>query len=94
MTELEISCLPGDLPEYIDVDLANVELGETIHLSDIVLPEGVEIHALLSGGDASASVVTVSLPKGIIEEEEELEEELEGAEIEAEAEPETESEEE
>ena len=91
MTELEISCLPGDLPEYIDVDLANVELGETIHLSDIVLPEGVEIHALLSGGDASASVVTVSLPKGIMEEEEELEEELEGAEIEAEAEPETES---
>ena len=94
MTELEISCLPGDLPEYIDVDLANVELGETIHLSDIVLPEGVEIHALLSGGDASASVVTVSLPKGIIEEEEELEEELEGVEMEAEAEPETESEEE
>ena len=94
MTELEISCLPGDLPEYIDVDLANVDLGETIHLSDIVLPEGVEIHALLSGGDASASVVTVSLPKGIIEEEEELEEELEGAEMEAEAEPETESEEE
>ena len=94
MTELEISCLPGDLPEYIDVDLANVDLGETIHLSDIVLPEGVEIHALLSGGDASASVVTVSLPKGIMEEEEELEEELEGAEMEAEAEPETESEEE
>ena len=94
MTELEISCLPGDLPEYIDVDLANVDLGETIHLSDIVLPEGVEIHALLSGGDASASVVTVSLPKGIIEEEEELEEELEGVEMEAEAEPETESEEE
>ena len=94
MTELEISCLPGDLPEYIDVDLANVDLGETIHLSDIVLPEGVEIHALLSGGDASASVVTVSLPKGIMEEEEELEEELEGAEMEAEAEPETGSEEE
>ena len=94
MTELEISCLPGDLPEYIDVDLANVELGETIHLSDIVLPEGVEIYALLSGGDASASVVTVSLPKGIMEEEEELEEELEGVEMEAEAEPETESEEE
>lgn len=94
MTELEISCLPGDLPEYIDVDLANVDLGETIHLSDIVLPEGVEIHALLSGGDASASVVTVSLPKGIMEEEEELEEELEGVEMEAEAEPETGSEEE
>ncbi len=86
MTELEISCLPGDLPEYIEVDMADVNLGESVHLSDIVLPEGVEIYALLSGGDASASVATVSLPKGILEEEEEeeLEEELEetGAETE------------
>ena len=73
MTELEISCLPKDLPEYIDVDLAEVRVGETVHLSDIDLPEGVEIYALLSGGDASASVATVSLPKGSIEEEEQEE---------------------
>ena len=77
MTELEISCLPGDLPEYIDVDMADLELGDSVHLSDIVLPEGVEIYALLSGGDASASVATVSLPKGILEEEEEEEEAME-----------------
>ena len=80
MTELEISCLPGDLPEYIDVDMADLELGDSVHLSDIVLPEGVEIYALLSGGDASASVATVSLPKGILEEEEEEEAMEEGLE--------------
>ena len=84
MTELEISCLPGDLPEYIEVDMADVHVGESVHLSDIVLPEGVDIHALLSGGDASASVATVSLPKGTIEEEEEeMEEGLEETEAEA-----------
>ncbi len=84
MTELEISCLPANLPEYIDVDMAQVHVGESVHLSDVVLPEGVEIYALLSGGDASASVATVSLPKGTMEEEEmeqaETEEELEAAE--------------
>lgn len=93
MTELEISCLPRDLPEYIDVDLANVNLGESVHLSDIDLPEGVEIYALLSGGDASASVATVSLPKGILEEEEEEEEMEEGMEeMDAEATEQTEDE--
>ena len=92
MTELEISCLPRDLPEYIDVDLANVNLGESVHLSDIVLPEGVEIYALLSGGDASASVATVSLPKGILEEEEEEEMEEGLEEMEAEATEQTEDE--
>ena len=93
MTELEISCLPGDLPEYIDVDLADMDVGDTVHLSDIVLPEGVEIYALLSGGDASASVVTVSLPKGTLEEED-MEEELEEAEVETEEAEEEEEEEE
>ncbi|MDE0512171.1 MAG: 50S ribosomal protein L25/general stress protein Ctc [Gammaproteobacteria bacterium] len=93
MTELEISCLPGDLPEYIDVDMADLELGDSVHLSDIVLPEGVEIYALLSGGDASASVATVSLPKGILEEEEEEEAMEEGLEeMEAEETPQEEEE--
>ena len=95
MTELEISCLPKDLPEYIEVDLANMDLGDAVHLSDIVLPEGVEIYALQHGGDASASVASVNLPRiteEIMEQEEELEEvETEaGAEAETEAEPEEE----
>ena len=77
MTELEISCLPGDLPEYIEVDLAKVNVGEAVHLSDIVLPEGVEIYALQHGGDPSASVAAVSMPRvsGEVEEQEEAEEE-------------------
>lgn len=76
MTELEISCLPGDLPEYIDIDLADVNVGESVHLSDIVLPEGVEIYALQRGGDEMASVASVNIPK-IIDEIEEQEQELE-----------------
>src|SRR5690606_34009241 len=38
MVQLEISCLPADLPEYIEVDLAEVELGDVVHISDITLP--------------------------------------------------------
>lgn len=90
MTELEINCLPKDLPEYIEVDMANVQVGESVHLSDINLPEGVEIYALLSGGDASASVATVSLPRGTLEEEQT--EELEEMAPEAAAQPDSEQE--
>ena len=75
MTEIEISCLPKDLPEYINIDMAEVALGETIHLGDLQLPEGVENHALKHGGDPAQSVVTVHLPRVEIEEEDEVEEE-------------------
>lgn len=63
MTDLEISCLPKDLPEFIEVDLADVELNETVHLSDVKLPEGVEIYALLHGGDDSQPVASVHTPR-------------------------------
>ncbi len=72
MTDLEISCLPKDLPEYIEVDLANVNVGEGIHLSDLELPEGSEIAALLHGGDAARIVATVHIPKVVVEVEDEL----------------------
>ena len=39
--EIAISCLPGKLPEFIELDVANLEVGQTLHLSDIKLPEGV-----------------------------------------------------
>ena len=80
MTDLEISCLPKDLPEYIEVDLANVDLNETVHLSDLVLPEGVEIYALLHGGDDSLPVASVHAPRV-----EEVDEPAEAAEEGAEA---------
>jgi large subunit ribosomal protein L25 len=43
MNELDIKCLPKDLPEYIDVDLTNLEMGQSLHVSDLKLPEGVEL---------------------------------------------------
>lgn len=51
MAELEIRCFPGDLPEYIDIDLANLKIDESIHLSEIKLPKGVELVALLHNND-------------------------------------------
>lgn len=80
MNELEISCLPKDLPEYIEVDMAEIDLGEGIHLADLKMPEGAEIAALMHGGDASQIVVTVHLPKVIKEVEDDV------AEVDAEAE--------
>ena len=43
LNEVEVVCLPGDLPESISVDLANMEMGATVHLSEVVLPKGVEL---------------------------------------------------
>jgi large subunit ribosomal protein L25 len=43
MNELEVACLPGNLPEFIEVDLANLEVGTSVHAKDVKLPEGVEL---------------------------------------------------
>ena len=47
MTELEISCLPKDLPEFLEVDISELELDQMLNVSDINLPEGTEISELL-----------------------------------------------
>jgi large subunit ribosomal protein L25 len=70
LTEVEVSCLPKDLPEYIEVDLADIDVGVTLHLSDLKLPPGVSIYAVKHGGDASAPVVSVHIPRAIEEVEE------------------------
>jgi large subunit ribosomal protein L25 len=65
VTEVEITCLPKDLPEFIEVDMANIELGQTLHLSDLTLPAGVSSVELAKGDDAhDLAVVTVKPPKG------------------------------
>ena len=69
-TDMEISCLPKDLPEYIEVDMINVELGEQVHLSDVKLPEGVESVALSHGPDHDLSIAAVNAPKGSSEDDE------------------------
>ena len=43
MNEVEVTCLPGNLPESIEVDLSNMAVGDTVHLSEVVLPKGVEL---------------------------------------------------
>ncbi|MFT4653509.1 MAG: large subunit ribosomal protein L25 [Kangiellaceae bacterium] len=64
MNEIEITCLPADLPEYIEVDLTNVELGQTLHISDITLPKGVASVELSKGENHDLPVVTVKQAKG------------------------------
>lgn len=63
MTELEISCLPADLPEFIEVDLAEVQTGQIVHISDLQLPKGVESVSLSHGADHDLPVVTINKPK-------------------------------
>ncbi|GIZ11066.1 50S ribosomal protein L25/general stress protein Ctc [Pseudomonas sp. NCCP-436] len=58
--ELEVSCLPKDLPDFIDVDVANLEVGQNIHLSDLTLPAGVELVALAHGNDLVVANVKAS----------------------------------
>jgi len=70
LTEVDVSCLPKNLPEFIEVDLANLEAGHTIHLSEIKLPKGVEFVQLAHGNDAA--VATIAKPRGAVAEEEEV----------------------
>ncbi len=51
ITDAEVLCLPGVLPEFIEVDLSTLEAGQTIHLSDLALPDGVEFASLVRGED-------------------------------------------
>ena len=51
LTEVEVSCLPGALPEFIEVDLGQMEAGQSLHLSDLKLPDDVELTALARGDD-------------------------------------------
>ena len=65
MAELDVMCLPDDLPNYIEVDLSNLELGHSIHISNLQLPQGV-VSTQLRGGD-DAVVATVVVPKVEVE---------------------------
>lgn len=90
MIELEVSCLPGDLPEHIEIDLEHLDVGHSVHLSELSMPDGVTIVALAHGADRDAAVVSVQIPRGgLLDEEEEaaLAEGEEGAGDEAAGEP-------
>ena len=63
MSEVEIACLPSNLPEYIEVDMLEVEVDQILHLSDIKLPKGVTLVALTHGEDHDHPIAAVHLPK-------------------------------
>jgi len=54
MTEIDITCLPKDLPEFLEVDMSQMHINHSVHLSDIKLPDGVQITSLTHGGDDHA----------------------------------------
>ncbi|MBK9161884.1 MAG: 50S ribosomal protein L25/general stress protein Ctc [Nitrosomonadales bacterium] len=64
LNDLDIVCLPKDLPSFIEVDLANLELGHSIHVSDVKLPKGVEV---ATHHHASDAVAVVQVPRGAVE---------------------------
>lgn len=67
LTEIDIVCLPEDLPTHIEVDMSDINVGETLHLSDLSFPRGVQSY----GGDDSLPVVSVHIPKGSATDEDE-----------------------
>lgn len=71
LNEIEVLCLPKDLPEYIEVDMQEVGVGESVHLSDIALPEGVTSVALSHGEESDLSVAIVQAKRGGADDEEE-----------------------
>jgi large subunit ribosomal protein L25 len=64
-SDLDITCLPKDLPEFVEVDLGNLEIGNSIHLSDIKLPDGVT--PVIHGSEDNPTIATASIPAGRVE---------------------------
>ncbi len=73
-TEVLVACLPRHLPEYIEVDLAAMNIGDTLHLSDLVLPEGARLMDLEHGEENDRAVVSCHMPRVTTQEDLETEE--------------------
>lgn len=69
MTQLEVFCLPKDLPEYIEVDVAKLEIGQSLHISDLALPAGVTSVELSHGAEHDQPVVAIHHARVAVEEE-------------------------
>ena len=74
LVDLEISCLPKDLPEYIEVDMSEMDIGDSMHLSQLTMPEGVTLLVLAQEGEHDQPVVSIQHSQKFEEEEEVLEE--------------------
>ena len=79
--ELTVLCLPRNIPEYLEIDMENVELGQTVLLSEIVMPEGVKSVDLSQGEENDKAIATVAASRATVESDEPEEgEETEGGE--------------
>lgn len=63
VNDVEITVLPKDLPEYLEVDIAELSVGDTLHLTDLKLPNGVELVELTKGDDHDHAVVSITAPR-------------------------------
>ena len=63
LVEVEVGCLPKDLPEYIEIDMSALDVGDAVHLSELVLPEGVHVMALAHNPDNDQPIVSVQHPQ-------------------------------
>ncbi len=66
MTEAEVLCLPKDLPEFLEADLSKLELGQSLHLSEITVPEGVELVELMHGADHDLPVAQIQATRASV----------------------------
>jgi len=94
INEVDIECLPADLPEYLEVDISSLELHDSAKLTDIKVPAGVEIMALAHGGEDQAVATIMSPQREEVDEPAEGEEDLEAAEDETPTDADSESEDE
>jgi large subunit ribosomal protein L25 len=69
INEIAVSCLPANIPEFIEVDVAGLEVGQTLHLSDVTLPKGVTSDELAKGESHDQAVASLNAPKGSSDEE-------------------------
>jgi large subunit ribosomal protein L25 len=78
INEVEIICLPQDLPEYIEVDMGDLGMDEVVHLSDLKMPKGVTVAALTHGEDHDLPVAAIHKPRAAkVEDDEETDEDEE-----------------
>ncbi|MEO1888763.1 MAG: 50S ribosomal protein L25/general stress protein Ctc [Cycloclasticus sp.] len=77
LVDIEIECLPKNLPEFVEVDISELGIGDSLHLSDIKLSKGLDIVALHQGEDHDLQIVTIQMNRAALVDEEESEEETE-----------------
>ncbi len=79
LKEVEVLCFPQDLPEYLGADISSLEIGDVLHVTDLTLPEGVEMLT-----DAESVIASILAPSKAVDEEEEVEEAIDEGEESAE----------